>query len=109
MESKLKVRFGRIYNYPALVFIIVQLYFGEVCGLGGVGSLEVSCSLEAPLCVLQPESWARSDCKCEAQWRPAQGFLSRYWKSSKFIEIFRGLRTDEMSRLTSRHADLPLF
>lgn len=37
MGSKLKARFGRIYKYPALVFIIIQLYFGEVCGLVGVG------------------------------------------------------------------------
>lgn len=29
MGSKLKARFGRIYKYPALVFIIIQLYFGK--------------------------------------------------------------------------------
>lgn len=67
MGSKLKAGFGRIYKYPALVFIIIQLYFGEVCGLVGVGSLEVSCSLGVPLSVLWPESWASSDCKCEVQ------------------------------------------
>lgn len=44
MRSKLKARFGKIYNCPTLVFIIIQLYFGEVCGPEGVGLLEVSCS-----------------------------------------------------------------
>lgn len=55
LGSKLKARFGRIYDYPASVSITPFVH-GEGCGLGEAEALKVGCFWE-PFCGLWPVAW----------------------------------------------------